>query len=790
MYTIYADDSLIYSPDVEDMCLYDIVLTLEDNSAGTLNFNITSDHFAFGRLQKLATRIAVRDSERIIWKGRIVADDSNIDNIKTIQCEGQLAFLNDSIFPAFDFSGSPEELFRDIIENHNELVNEKQRLKVGRVTVKDKNDYIVRSSKNDLKTWKAVKEKCFQSTLGGHVRIRYEEDGDYIDWLEDYEEISGQPISFGKNIIDLLVNTSATEMYTAIRPMGAVVNNQRITIASVNDGEKYIVDQEKAEEYGIIFADPDDSIWEDVTLPQNLLRKAKERLKAGTSLKKTINVQAIDLNLTDAQIEALYVCTYVKVESALHDIGAWYLLSKAEIHIDAPENTRYTLGAVRATLTDTSKQSQGVIQKTMDAAIPTDVSQLRNDINYTTEAEVRNIINTSGTSAPVITVGTETEETYILHIKTAADEFDTPNLHGRAGRTAYQEAVKAGFVGTEVEWLDSLKGAPGIPGTAGGSAYEIAVKNGYEGTEAEWLDTLKGDPGTPGTAGGSAYEIAVKNGYEGTEAEWLDSLKGDPGTPGAAGGSAYEIAVKNGYEGTEAEWLDTLKGVPGTPGAAGGSAYEIAVKNGYEGTEAEWLDTLKGVPGTPGAAGGSAYEIAVKNGYEGTEAEWLDTLKGEPGKDGTVSLDGIEGTEGDILQFKNGKWNAAQMKVGDENPEILFTIKDITTNETVGKLVDALVIKEVFQSVSDGKSKIALAITDKGVDTSATDTFLQMAANIGMIQGGGSGAEGLCVKRIINISMSASEGCQIMPLTCMGAGGDIIMKPFAKADISVTERSV
>lgn len=54
------------------------------------------------------------------------------------------------------------------------------------------------------------------------------------------------------------------------------------------------------------------------------------------------------------------------------------------------------------------------------------------------------------------------------------------------------------------------------------------------------------------------------------------------------------------------------------------------------------------------------------------------------------------------------------MKVGDENPEILFTIKDITTNETVGKLVDALVIKEVFQSVSDGKSKIALAITDKG----------------------------------------------------------------------------
>ncbi len=32
MYTIYADDVLLYTPDVEELCLYDIVLTMEDNS--------------------------------------------------------------------------------------------------------------------------------------------------------------------------------------------------------------------------------------------------------------------------------------------------------------------------------------------------------------------------------------------------------------------------------------------------------------------------------------------------------------------------------------------------------------------------------------------------------------------------------------------------------------------------------------------------------------------------------------------------------------------------------------
>lgn len=46
---------------------------------------------------------------------------------------------------------------------------------------------------------------------------------------------------------------------------------------------------------------------------------------------------------------------------------------------------------------------------------------------------------------------------------------------------------------------------------------------------------------------------------------------------------------------------------------------------------------------------------------------------------------------------------------------------------------------ELFQSVSNGKSQIAGAITDKGVTTSASDTFYQMASNIRKITTGGSG---------------------------------------------------
>jgi hypothetical protein len=62
------------------------------------------------------------------------------------------------------------------------------------------------------------------------------------------------------------------------------------------------------------------------------------------------------------------------------------------------------------------------------------------------------------------------------------------------------------------------------------SAYEIAVKNGFIGTEIEWLYSLNGKNGFDGKNGEngidgkSAYEIAVDNGFEGTEQEWINSL--------------------------------------------------------------------------------------------------------------------------------------------------------------------------------------------------------------------------------------------------------------------------
>ena len=64
------------------------------------------------------------------------------------------------------------------------------------------------------------------------------------------------------------------------------------------------------------------------------------------------------------------------------------------------------------------------------------------------------------------------------------------------------------------------------------------------------------------------------------------------------------------------------------------------------------------------------------------------------------------------------------------------SIGDLSTLKTTAKDTLVAAINELFQSASDGKSLIADAITGKGVDASAEDTFSSLAAKITAISTG------------------------------------------------------
>lgn len=99
-----------------------------------------------------------------------------------------------------------------------------------------------------------------------------------------------------------------------------------------------------------------------------------------------------------------------------------------------------------------------------------------------------------------------------------------------------------------------------VNNVAGESAYQIAVNNGFVGTEEEWLLSLKGDEGEQGEQGPAGPQ--GEQGIQGAQGiAGNDGADGLNGADGADGKSAYQQAVEGGFSGTEAEFTAALSGV-------------------------------------------------------------------------------------------------------------------------------------------------------------------------------------------------------------------------------------
>ena len=248
---------------------------------------------------------------------------------------------------------------------------------------------------------------------------------------------------------------------------------------------------------------------------------------------------------------------------------------------------------------------------------------------------------------------------------------------GPDGRSAYQTAVDNGFVGSEAEWLASLRGESGpagkdgkaftikgyypsmnaledaVPAPKEGDSYGVGQEKPYaiytwDAVHLQWVDngTIQGSQGPAGTEGPagpdgrSAYQTAVDNGFRGSEAEWLASLKGPKGDAGEtgpqgpagpAGRSAYQAAVENGFEGSEAEWLASLKGDTGEAGPAGteGAPGRDGAQGPVGPTGPQGPDGIQGDRGPAGPglpAGGTAGQVPVKAGEEDYQTAWQDPV--------------------------------------------------------------------------------------------------------------------------------------------------------------------
>ena len=331
-YTIRNDESgvIVYDPRIDDAVLISPVLHLKDNSFGSLNCEIPASHHDYGQLRKRRTIYSIYkdDAPDPMWKGILIKGSETLDASMALYFEDFMSVLRDSMQDAFVFTGQPNEFLAQLLTHHNSQVQPWQKINLGIVSVTDPNDYVRRSSDSEISTWEAIDSRLIK-TLGGHLRMRYVGGAAYLDYLHgDTTEldpnlnVSTQVIEFGENLKEFSRVISSAETYSACIPKGVSTNtydedgamhSERLTIADVNGGSKYLIDDEAVALYGFRCAPLSATTWDDVTVASNLLRKGQEYLQGNAvKLANTIKLSAIDLRHLGGASDSIGYLDYVR----------------------------------------------------------------------------------------------------------------------------------------------------------------------------------------------------------------------------------------------------------------------------------------------------------------------------------------------------------------------------------------------------------------------------------------------------------------------------------------------
>lgn len=310
----------------------------------------------------------------MFFRGRILNDSVNWYNERQVTCEGELAFLIDSIQRPFHFPvdygdpATPADYFEFLIERHNEQVDFDHQFVVGNVTVTDPNNYIARSDTEYQTTWELLNDGLL-NTHGGYLWVDNDSNGNRrINYYSDLSEIADQTIEFGKNLLDIMTERCGEEIATAILPLGATNDEteERLTISALPDETTTDV----CKSGDIVYSAAAESlyghritkvvVYDDITMENNLLVKAK--LTLGTSVLEpvTTTLSSVDLSAAGYDFDTFKLGTNIIINSpaheSIHSINATYLVEKLHIDLTNPANNKLTVGATILSFVEENKK--------------------------------------------------------------------------------------------------------------------------------------------------------------------------------------------------------------------------------------------------------------------------------------------------------------------------------------------------------------------------------------------------------------------------------------------------
>ena len=344
----------------------------------TFDFSFYQNNKGYGQIQPLKTQIEVVNTKtnESIFKGRVYmpTDDmaSNGLHSTSFVCQSEMGYLTDSVSRHVEWRGSPRNLMTSILNWHNGQVEDFKKFQLGVVEVEDPNDFQYLYLSATRTTYEEILDKIIDR-LGGELSVRYDKGVRYLDVLKRIGKQSKTTIKLGKNLRTLSRTVDPTEVVTRLTPLGARIESEdetatdaseeRLTIASVNNGKPYI-DREDLFKYYTIKGKS--VVWEDVNDPKILLSKGREYMAKIQPIKTQYTLTAYDLHTIGKAPEEFKIGYDYHVMNPVMNLDNYLRCVELSIDIVSPQESSMLIGDKLSTIYDYQLGTQNMKQQLTD----------------------------------------------------------------------------------------------------------------------------------------------------------------------------------------------------------------------------------------------------------------------------------------------------------------------------------------------------------------------------------------------------------------------------------------
>lgn len=341
MFSVWLDGKLLYSSAVNDpyYAIGTPILTLEAGKAGSLSFTMYPNHPEYDSLRRMLGRVVVYEDDTELFRGRILRMETNLYKERKVMCEGDLAYLMDSIADPGEYTESISAHFSRLVDMHNRQVESDKQFAVGIVNV-DKATESQTFKTDSYRTTSAAMSDDLTGVFGGYIRTRRSGGTVYLDYIGDYGKAGNQNIEFGVNMIDFSESVSSDDIFTVLLPTGS----EGVTMEGIT-GSKYVKIPNAVERYGTVvravsFSDIKEAGAELMQAAYDYIEKNYKEMPP------TLTLTAIDLKRLDFALDGFELGTRIGILSEPHGINGSPVCSKISYNLEYPEKNIYLFSEI------------------------------------------------------------------------------------------------------------------------------------------------------------------------------------------------------------------------------------------------------------------------------------------------------------------------------------------------------------------------------------------------------------------------------------------------------------